>query len=91
MLGQRIGGPFDDDADGPGGWWVIDEPELHLADEVLVPNLAGWRREHMPEYPDAAYFGLTPDWTCEILSPSTRRVDLQEKRPIYAREGVPHL
>ena len=91
VLGRRIGNPYDDEIDGPGGWWIIDEPELHLADEVLVPDLAGWRRERMPEYPDSAYFTLAPDWTCEVLSPSTRRVDLQEKRPIYAREGVPHL
>ena len=91
VLGRRIGAPYQDETGGPGGWWILDEPELHLADEVLVADLAGWRRERMPEYPDAAYFELTPDWVCEILSPSTRRVDLQEKRPIYAREGVPHL
>ena len=76
---------------GPGGWRIHFEPELHLGDEILVPDLAGWRRERMPELPDAAYFTLVPDWVCEVLSPSTRRVDLQDKRPIYAREDVPHL
>ena len=74
-----------------GGWWIIDEPELHFDDEIVVPDLAGWRRERMPEYPDTAYFTLAPDWVCEALSASTRKVGLHEKRPIYALAGVPHL
>ena len=56
-----------------------------------MPGLAGWRRERMEELPDTPYFPLAPDWVCEVLSPSTRRLDLQGKRPIYAREGVGHL
>ena len=76
---------------GPGGWWIIFEPELHLGEDIVVPDLAGWHRERMPELPDTAYFTLAPDWVCEVLSASTRKVDLHEKRPIYAREGVPHL
>ena len=75
---------------GPGGWWIIFEPELHLGEDILVPDLAGWRRERMPDYPDTAYVTLPPDWVCEVLSASTRRLDLQEKRPVYAREGVAH-
>ena len=90
-LGVKIGGPFDYDAGGPGGWWIIDEPELHLDEDILVPDLAGWRRERMPDYPDAAYVTLAPGWVCEVLSPSTRKLDLHGKRPIYAREGVEHL
>ena len=90
-LGVKIGGPFDYDAGGPGGWWIIDEPELHLGEDILVPDLAGWRRERMPEYPDTAYVTLAPDWVCEVLSPSTRKLDLHGKRPVYAREGVRHL
>ena len=76
---------------GSGRWWVLDEPELHLGEDVVVPGLAGWRRERMPELPDTAYFTLAPDWVCEVLSSSTRRVDLHEKRSIYAREYVAHL
>ena len=90
-LGVRIGGPFDYDTGDPGGWWIIDEPELHLGDDIVIPDLAGWRRERMPEYPDTAYATLAPDWVCEVLSASTRRLDLHEKRPTYAREGVPCL
>jgi Uma2 family endonuclease len=60
---------------GPGAWWILDEPELHLGDDVLVPDLAGWRRERMPVIPDAAYFTLAPDWICEVASPSTNRFD----------------
>ena len=90
-LGGELTGPFDRGRGGPGGWWIIDEPELHLGEDILVPDLAGWRRERMPELPDTPYFALAPDWACEVLSNSTRRVDLHEKRPVYAREGVGHL
>ena len=90
-LGVELGGPFQRGRGGPGGWWIIDEPELHFGEDVLVPDLAGWRRERMPNYPDTPYCTLAPDWVCEILSPSTRKFDLEEKRPIYAREGVGHL
>ena len=91
VLGGELGPPFHRGQGGPGGWWIIFEPELHLEEEVLVPDLAGWRRERMPELPESAYFTLAPDWACEVLSPSTRKLDLQRKRPIYAREGVTHL
>ena len=90
-LGFELGPPFGRGRGGPGGWRIHFEPELHLGEEILVPDLAGWRRERMPELPGTAYFTLAPDWTCEVLSPSTRRVDLQEKRPLYAREGVAYL
>ncbi len=90
-LGGRLDGPFNPGAGGPGGWWIIDEPELHLGDDIVVPDLAGWRRETLPEFPDAAYFTVAPDWVCEVLSPSTRRLDQVEKRDLYAREGVHHL
>ena len=90
-IGVELGGPFDRGRGGPGGWWTVDEPELHLGEDILVPDLAGWRRETMPEFPDAAYCTVVPDWVCEVLSSSTRRIDLHEKRPIYARENVRHL
>ena len=91
VLGRKIGAPYDDEVGGPGGWWIIDEPELHLGEDILVPDLAGWRRERIPEYPETAYVTLAPDWVCEVLSASTRRLDLQGKRPVYAREEVRHL
>ena len=83
-LGGELTGPFDRGRGGPGGWWIVDEPELHFAEDVLVPDLAAWRRERMPDFPDAAYVTLAPDWLCEMLSPSTRKLDLHGKRPIYA-------
>lgn len=90
-LGVRIGGPFDLGDGGPGGWWILTEPELHIAADILVPDLAGWRRETMPRLPDTAWFETAPDWVCEILSPSTARDDRTEKMPLYARMGVSHL
>ena len=91
VLGRRIGNPYHDQIGGPGGWWIIDEPELHLGEDILVPDLAGWRHERMPDFPETAHVALAPDWVCEVLSVSTRRLDLHGKRPIYARERVPHL
>lgn len=90
-LGYSIGGPFDGSIGGPGGWWILDEPELHLGGDILVPDLAGWRRERMPSLPETAWFELAPDWACEILSPSTARIDRALKMPIYAREGIAHF
>jgi Uma2 family endonuclease len=94
MMGHDLVGPFDrrpGAPGGPGGWWIIDEPELHLSADILVPDLAGWRRERMPTFPDVPFFEMAPDWVCEILSPSTVRVDRIRKLPIYAREGVGHV
>ena len=88
---MQLSGLFQFGCGGPGGWWILYEPELHLDDDILVPDLAGWRRERLPVMPDDAYFTLAPDWVCEILSPSTRKIDLGPKRDIYAREGVRHL
>ncbi|MEO8679495.1 MAG: Uma2 family endonuclease [Vicinamibacterales bacterium] len=90
-LGGNIWGPFHGGRGGPGGWWILFEPELHHADDVLVPDLAGWRRERVPVLPDAAFMTMAPDWVCEVISPSTERIDRSRKMRIYAREGVRHL
>ena len=87
VLGRKIGAPYDDEVGGPGGWWIHDEPELHLGDDILVPDLAGWRRERMPEARHRVR-DPAPDWVCEVLSASTRRVDLNGKRPVK-RPAVP--
>src|SRR3989454_1768126 len=78
-------------ADRPGGWWILFEPELHLGQDVLVPDHAGWRRERMPLLPDVAAFPLAPDWVCEVISPSTARIDRGRKLRVYARKQVAHL
>ena len=89
-LGYVLGPPFDLKINGPGGWIILDEPELHFGEEILVPDLAGWRRERLAEVPDAAYFTLAPDWICEVLSKSTETMDRAEKLAIYAAAGVHH-
>jgi Uma2 family endonuclease len=87
-LGAILGPPFDEGLGGPGGWVVLDEPELHFAEDVIVPDLAGWRRERLPVVPEAPFLTLPPDWVCEIVSPSTERIDRVQKLRVYAREGV---
>ncbi|WZX20044.1 Uma2 family endonuclease [Myxococcus stipitatus] len=85
-------GPFGRGRGGPGGWQFLMEPELHVGQDVLVPDLAGWRWGRLlPEMADAPYFTLAPDWVCEVLSPSTEAVDRVKKKRIYAREGVGHI
>ena len=66
-LGDELVGPYGKGRGGPGGWWIVFEPELHLGEDILVPDLAGWRRERMPEFHDTAYVTLAPDWVCELL------------------------
>jgi Uma2 family endonuclease len=90
-LGSELGPPFDRGQGGPGGWWILFEPELHLGNDVVVPDLAGWRRLRMPQFPDTAAFTLAPDWACEVVSPGTERLDRARKMPLYARETVSHL
>lgn len=90
-LGIKLGGPFQYGENGPGGWWFHPAPELHFDSDVVVPDIAGWRRERMPTVPNVPYFTLVPDWLCEVLSPSTEAIDRRQKLPIYAREGVQHV
>jgi Uma2 family endonuclease len=89
-IGMVLGNPFHRGSGGPGGWWILDEPELHFGDHVVVPDLAGWRRERMPALPDEAFFSLPPDWVCEVLSPATEKIDRGRKLRIYAAAGVQH-
>ncbi|MCI0570038.1 MAG: Uma2 family endonuclease [Myxococcaceae bacterium] len=88
VLGAELMGPFHRARGGPGGWWIVFEPELHFDEDVLVPDLAGWRQSRLPSFPSAPFLTLAPDWVCEVLSPSTSRVDRVDKKHIYAREGV---
>jgi Uma2 family endonuclease len=92
-LGTKLGGPFDLGDRGPGGWVILYEPELHFhGGHVLVPDLAGWRRERMPELPmAAAAFELAPDWACEVLSAGTGATDRADKVPLYAAERVGYV
>lgn len=89
-LTSYIGGPFNFGRGGPGGWWIIPEPEIHFIRdvEVVVPDLAGWRRERMPTVPEDQRFEVAPDWVCEILSPNTAKRDRVTKLPLYARYSV---
>jgi Uma2 family endonuclease len=93
VIGEELGPPFKRGRGGPGGWMILYEPELWLGPrpDVLIPDLAGWRRERMPELPDVPHFTLAPDWACEVLSPSTRSLDRTKKLAIYRRERVSHV
>jgi Uma2 family endonuclease len=91
LLTSELSGPFQLGRNGPGGWWILFEPELHLGRDVLVPDIAGWRRDVMPVMRRMPYFTIAPQWLCEVLSPSTARVDRARKLRKYARYGVDHV
>ncbi len=84
VIGLELGAPFDFGRGGPGGWVFLPEPELHLGAHVIVPDIAGWKRERLPTLPATAWIEIAPDWVCEILSPSTQRFDRTDKLAIYA-------
>jgi Uma2 family endonuclease len=94
VLGSDLMGGFDGPPggiDAPGGWWFLDEPELHFGADVVVPDVAGWRRARVPVIPNVVAFEQAPDWVCEVISPSTAQTDRGSKMRIYGREGVSHL
>jgi Uma2 family endonuclease len=91
MLATQLVPPFCQGLGGPGGWIILVEPELHLGSRVLVPDYAGWRTASLPDLPDEAFFTTTPDWVCEIASPSTEKLDRKRKLPIYADAGIGHF
>jgi Uma2 family endonuclease len=91
VLGGALFRPFAHAAEGaPGDWLIVDEPQLRLLDDVVVPDLAAWRRSRMPALPETAYFELAPDWVCEVIAPGMAALDRVDKLPVYAREQVPH-
>jgi len=90
-LSDEITAPFQKGPGGPGGWIFMIEPELHFGENVLVPDLAGWRRERLPALPDTPFLTVAPDWACEVLSPSTEHLDRGPKRRIYPEAGVAFL
>ncbi len=89
-LWSRLFGPFDDGVGGPGGWFFLPEPELHLGPrpDKMQPDLAGWRRERAGEVRRATAVEVAPDWVCEVLSPSTEANHRDVKMPLYAEHGV---
>ena len=87
----ELGPPFALGKGGPGGWLILSEPEIHIGDDIVAPDLAGWRRERLALVPDAAFVSVVPDWVCEVLSPSTERFDRAFKLPLFAQWGVRHM
>ena len=91
VLGMDIGSAFHRGRGGPGGWLIIDEPELHLGHDVMVPDLAGWRRERLAEVPTDHRFTVAPDWLCEVLSPSDKGYRRIKKLRSYKLHGVAYV
>lgn len=91
-LGYAIGGPFEYDPDGPGGWVIGRSFEVHLTDDIIVPDLAGWRSDRYAADDESdAFCTAAPDWICEVLSPSTAGFDRVKKARVYCRKAVAHV
>jgi Uma2 family endonuclease len=92
LLIDDLKSPYQRGRGGPGGWWILSEPGIELPGSPEVsPDVAGWRKERLPELPRDRSITVVPDWVCEILSPATRGYDQRTKRPFYAEIGVSHL
>ena len=90
-LAAELGQPFQKGRGGPGGWVFFNEPEIKFGDNILVPDIAAWRRGRFSGYPDTNWMEIAPDWLCEVLSPSTEKRDRTVKFRIYAEAGISHL
>lgn len=90
-IGDELMSPFQKGKGGPGGWWILDEPECHVDADIFVPDLAGWRKQRMLHLPETVWFETVPDWACEIISPSSVVRDRVTKMAIYARLGIAHV
>jgi len=91
-LSFSVGGPYQFDPTGPGGWWIVPEVDVELSPHDIVrPDLSGWRRERLPAFPKERPVRATPDWVCEVVSPSSIRMDRLTKPDLYLRSGVPFL
>ncbi len=91
-LSTKIGAPYQfGEGGGRGGWIFIVEPEIGFGENVLVPDIAGWKRERFPRAEAHNWISVAPDWICEVLSPHTARCDRAEKMPLYIRHRVPHV
>ncbi|MDX2052054.1 MAG: Uma2 family endonuclease [Polyangiaceae bacterium] len=91
VVGEELGPPFKRGRGGPGGWIILDAPEVHLGADIVVPDVGGWRRSTLPILPESAFLDVAPDWVCEVASPPTRALDRGKKLDVYQREGVKHV
>lgn len=85
VLGGEIVQPYRFGRGGPGGWIILFEPEIMLGEQLLVPDFGGWRKERFAVRSEENWISIVPDWVCEILSPTTMRMDRARKMPVYAK------
>lgn len=94
-LGSELSGSFSRGQIDLRRWRILFRSEVHFGSagnvDIVAPDIAGWRIERMPVLPRLAYFTVAPDWICEVLSPSTEKLDRIDKMLVYAREGVKHV
>lgn len=90
ILGGELIPPYRFGKGGPGGWIILVEPEIAFGDNIIVPDLAGWKIERFPAVEDHNWISVAPDWVCEIVSPGTASIDRVRKMGLYAMHRVPY-
>ncbi len=74
----------------PGGWWILGQVELDLeGDEIIRPDLAGWRRARVPERPQGSPLRARPDWICLVMARSSEYDEAAQRAELFQRSGVP--
>lgn len=92
LLTSRVVPPYQfGEGGGPGGWIILVEPEVKLGEDIVVPDLGGWKRERFPISEETNWISVAPNWVCEVLSPNTMRHDKVRKMPLYAQHAVEHI
>jgi Uma2 family endonuclease len=90
VLVSELHAPFFGGRGGPGGWWILIEPDIFLGvNDIVSPDLVGWRRERVPAFPATRPIETVPDWIAEVLSPTNERRDRVHKAELYLTVGVP--
>lgn len=88
ILGGLLVGPFQLGLGGPGGWLILDKPEIHFDEDVLIPDLAAWSAGRAPRPTEELYTTIIPDWVCEIDTACTEGRSFSQRMNAYARAGV---
>ena len=71
---------------------MVVDPDVDVTfgpHDVFRPDVSGWRKDKVAEFPSERPGTHRPDWICEGLSPGSAAFNQGEKRAVYERAEVP--